>query len=81
MMSFLLNNSKFGDFIDCIYSYSIGLELKDTTLTAMTPYLDLDSDGRLRTNFYNREKYYKNISIKWIGFEMFALQREISDHS
>jgi len=68
-----------------IYSYSIGLELKDTTLTAMTPYLDLhfvsDSDGRLRTKFYNREKYYKNISIKWIGFEMFALQREISDHS
>ena len=49
-----LNNSRFGDFADCIYP--IELEIKDTTDTDMTAsYLDLDletdSEGWLRTNF------------------------------
>jgi hypothetical protein len=47
-----LNNSRFGDFVDCIYL--IKLEIKDTTDTDRSAsYLDLhleiDSGGRLRT--------------------------------
>ena len=50
-----LNNSKFCDFVDCIYP--IDLEIKDTTDTDMSAsYLDLhleiDSEGVwLKTNF------------------------------
>jgi hypothetical protein len=41
MMSFLLNNSKFGDFIDCIYP--IELEIKDATYRArVDAYLDIN---------------------------------------
>jgi hypothetical protein len=45
-----LNNSRFGDFVKCIYP--IELEIKDTTDTdRSTSYLDLhlgiDSEGRL----------------------------------
>jgi hypothetical protein len=50
-----LNNSRFGDFVDCIYPTE--LEIKDTTDTDMfASYLDLhleiDSKGRLRTPHY-----------------------------
>ena len=53
-----LNNSRFGDFVDRIYP--IELEIKDTTGTDMyASYLDLhleiDSDGRLRTNITTKE--------------------------
>ena len=52
-----LNNSRFGDFVDRIYP--IELEIKDTTETDRpTSYLDLfleiDSEGRLRTKLYDK---------------------------
>jgi hypothetical protein len=52
-----LNNSMFGDFVDRIYP--IELEIKDTTDTDRSAsYLDLhleiDSEGRLRTKFYDK---------------------------
>jgi hypothetical protein len=52
-----LNNSRFRDFVDRIYP--IELEIKDTTETDRpTSYLDLfleiDSEGRLRTNLYDK---------------------------
>ena len=52
-----LNNSRFGDIVDRIYP--IELEIKDTTDTdRSTSYLDLhleiDSEGRLRTKFYDK---------------------------
>ena len=51
----LLNNSRFGDFVDRMYL--IELEIKDTTDTDWSAsYIDLhlefDSEGRLRTNLY-----------------------------
>jgi hypothetical protein len=52
-----LNNSRFGDFVDRIYS--IEIEIKDTSDTNRSAsYLDLhleiDSEGRLRTKPYNK---------------------------
>jgi hypothetical protein len=52
-----LNNSRFGDFADPIYT--IELEIKDTTDTDRSAsYLDLhlaiDSEGRLRTKLYDK---------------------------
>ena len=52
-----LNNSRFGDFVDRIYP--IVLEIKDTTDTdTSASYLDLhleiDSEGRLRTELYDK---------------------------
>jgi hypothetical protein len=52
-----LNNSRFGDFVDCIYP--IELEIKDTTYTDRSAsYLDLhfeiDSEGWLRTTLYDK---------------------------
>jgi hypothetical protein len=53
-----LNNSRFDDFVDRIYS--IELEIEDTTDTDRSAsYLDLhleiDSEGRLRTKLYDKE--------------------------
>ena len=56
-----LNNSRFGDFVDCIYP--IELEIKDSTDTDRSAsYFDLhlaiDSEGRLRTKPYdNRDNF------------------------
>jgi hypothetical protein len=52
-----LNNSRIGDFVDCIYS--IELEIKYTTDTDISAsYLDLhlaiDSEGRLRKKLYDK---------------------------
>jgi hypothetical protein len=52
-----LNNSRFGDFVDRIYPFE--LEINDTTDTDRSAsYLDLhleiDSEGRLRTNLYDK---------------------------
>ena len=52
-----LNNSRFGEIVDRIYP--IELEIKDTTDTDRSAsYLDLhleiDSEGRLRTKFYDK---------------------------
>jgi hypothetical protein len=52
-----LNNSRLSDFVDRIYP--IELEIKDTTDTDRSAsYLDLhleiDSEGRLRTIFYDK---------------------------
>ena len=53
-----LNNSRFGNFVDRIYS--IEIEIKDTSDTNRSAsYLDLhleiDSEGRLRTKPYNKK--------------------------
>jgi hypothetical protein len=55
----LLNNSRFGDFVDRIYA--IELEIKDSTDTDRSDsYLDLhleiDSEGRLRTKLYDKRE-------------------------
>ncbi len=52
-----LHNTRFGDCVDRIYP--IEIEIKDTTDTDMSAsYLDLhleiDSEGRLRTNLYDK---------------------------
>ena len=52
-----INNSKFGDYVECIYP--IELEIKDTTDTVKTAsYLDLhleiDNEGRLKTKLYDK---------------------------
>ena len=52
-----LNNSRFGDFVDCIYP--IELEIKDTTDTDRSAsyidlHLDIDSEGWLRTKLDKR---------------------------
>jgi hypothetical protein len=51
----LLNNSRFGDFVDRIYP--IELEIKDTTdsdrsASCIDLHLEIDSEGRLRTKLY-----------------------------
>ena len=60
-MSFHLNNSKFGDFVDRIYP--IEVEIKDTTYTdRYASYLDLhleiDSEGWLRTKLYDKRDFH-----------------------
>ena len=52
-----LSNSRFGDFVDRIYS--IELEIKDTTDTDRSAsnldlHLEIDSEGRLRTKLYDK---------------------------
>ena len=52
-----LNKSRFGDFFHRIYP--IELEIKDTTDTDRSAsylglHLEIDSDGRLRTNVYDK---------------------------
>ena len=54
----ILNNFRFGDFVDRIYT--IEIEIKDTTvIDRPSSYLDLhlenDSEGRLRTKFTTKE--------------------------
>ena len=60
-----LNNSRFGDFADRIYP--IELEIKDTTDTDKSAsylglHLKIDSEGRLRTNLYDK-RYDFNFPI------------------
>jgi hypothetical protein len=52
-----LNNSRFGDFVDCIYP--IEPEIKDTTdadrsASYLDLHLEIDSEGRLRTKLYDK---------------------------
>jgi len=52
-----LNNSRLGDFVDRIYPTE--LEIKDTTYTDgsasyLDLYLEIDSEGRLRTKLYDK---------------------------
>ena len=52
----LLNNSRFGDFVDRIYP--IELEIKDITdsdrsVSCLDLHLEIDSEGRLRTKHYD----------------------------
>ena len=56
-MVYSLNNSKFSEFVDCIYPNE--LDIKDTTDTAKSAsYLDLhlqiENDGRLKTRLYDK---------------------------
>jgi hypothetical protein len=55
-----LNNSRFGDCVDRIYS--IELEIKDTTDTDRSDSY-LDSPGRLRTTLYDKRDDF-NFSIE-----------------
>ena len=50
----LLNNSRVGDLVDRIYP--IELEIKDATdAYRSASYLDIGSEGRLRTKLYDRD--------------------------
>jgi hypothetical protein len=65
-----LNNSKFADFVDRIYPTE--LEIKDTTDTDgsasyLDLHLDIDSEGRLRTNLYDKRGDF-NFSIVSFSF-------------
>ena len=60
----LLNNSRVGDLVDRIYP--IELEIKDATdAYRSTSYLDIGSEGRLRTKLY--DKRY-NLSFPIVNF-------------
>ena len=53
----LLNNPRFGDFVDRIYP--IELEIKDTididkSVSYLDLHLEINSDGRLRTQLYDK---------------------------
>ena len=61
----LLNNSRFGDFVDRIYP--IELEIKDTTDTDrsasyLDQHLEIDSEEWFRTNLYDKRDDF-NIPI------------------
>jgi hypothetical protein len=63
-----LNNSRFGVFVDCIYP--IELEIKDTTDKDMSAsyldlYLEIDSEGRLRTKLYDKRDYFNFPIVKF----------------
>jgi hypothetical protein len=67
----LLNNSRFGDFVDRIYP--IEFQIKATTDTARSiSYLDLhleiDNEDRLRTKLYDKRDYLKipNVNFPFI---------------
>jgi hypothetical protein len=52
-----INNSRLGDFVDCIYP--VELEIKDTTYTDRSAsyidlHLEIDSEGRLRTKLCHK---------------------------
>jgi len=56
-----LNNSRFGDFVDCIYP--IELKIKDTTDTNTSAsylnlHIEIDSEGRLRTRLYDKRDVF-----------------------
>ena len=64
-----LNNSKLGDFVDLIYP--IELEIKNTTdADRSASYLDLnlqiDSQSRLRTNFYDKRFNFPIVNFPFI---------------
>ena len=70
-----LNNSRFGDLVDCIYP--IELEIKDTTdIDRYASYLDLhleiDSEGRIRTKHYDKRDDF-NFPIVNFPFIIFGL--------
>ena len=61
----LLNNSRFGDFVDRIYSFEF--EIKDTTdpdgsASYLDIHLEINIEGWLRTKLYDK-RYYFNFSI------------------
>ena len=71
-----LNNSRFGDFVDRIYS--IELEIKNTTDTERSAsYLDLhleiDSEDRLRTELYDKRDDF-NFPI--VSFPLVTFQQQ-----
>ena len=52
-----LNNSRFSDFVDCMYS--IELEIKDTTdtdrsVSHLDLYIEIASERRIRTRLYDK---------------------------
>ena len=60
-----LNNSRFGDFVDCIYL--IDLETKDTidtdrSASCLDLHIEIDSEGWLRTKIYDKRDYF-NVPI------------------
>jgi hypothetical protein len=67
-----LNNSRFGDFVYRIYP--IELEIKDTTDTDrfasyLDLYLEIDSEGRLRTILYDKRD---NFNFPIVNFHLYV---------
>ena len=63
-----LNNSRFGDLVDCIYP--IELEIKDTTdIDRYASYLDLhleiDSEGRFRATLYDKKDDFNFLVVNF----------------
>ena len=63
-----LNNSGFGDFIDCIYP--IELDIKDTTDTDTSAsyidlHLEIDREGRLRTQLYDKRNDFNFLIVNF----------------
>jgi hypothetical protein len=78
-----LNNSKFADFVDRIYPTE--LEIKDTTDTDRSAsyldlHLDIDSEGRLRTNLY-ADCLLKNTSTKYNKYAVNQKLEHVDDIS
>ena len=52
-----LNNSRFGDFVDCIYSIELEIkDIKDRSASYLDLHIEIDSEGRLRKNETLRQK-------------------------
>jgi hypothetical protein len=65
---FSLNNSRFGDFVDRIYH--IELEIKDntdkdTSASYLDIHLEIDSEGRLRTQPYDKRYDFKFLIVNF----------------
>ena len=65
---FSLNNSRFGDFVDRIYH--IELEIKDntdkdTSASYLDIHLEIDSEGRLRTQPYDKRDDFNFLIVNF----------------
>ena len=76
-----LNNPRFGDFVDRIYP--IELEINDTTNTDRSAsylvlHLEIDSEGRLRTKFYDKRDDFNFpiVNFPFIGSSITAAYGE-----
>ena len=66
-----LNNSQFGDYVECIYP--IELEIKNTTDTVkfasyLNLHLEIDNEGRLKTKLYDKRD---NVSFPIVNFPFY----------
>jgi hypothetical protein len=68
IMLFSLDNSRFGDFNDCIYL--IELEIKDTIETDRSAsytdlHIEIDSEGRLSTKLYDKRDDFNFLIVNF----------------